>query len=279
MIFIDQRLQKSNPLKAELIQIGDLGSVSLTSRKMPRSEYISTRWYRAPECLLTSGYYGPKMDIWALGCCFYEMMELQPLFPGENELDQLHKIHEIVGTPTREQLSRFKHLSAHIDFPKTKPIPMEKLITNLSNYGLDFMQKMITYHPDSRPRAERLLEHVYFEETKRQAAKRSSVHNRLLYVSKSDNSRAPRSRSSSSSHNRSQNTSNASSRDGNFRSQSLRRLNVLTKKYTKELERNWNRNECPTKQTILKNLKSSVTNQKNAISLESSLMSCQHRRI
>ena len=54
---------------------------------MPLTEYISTRWYRAPECLLTDGYYTYKMDIWGVGCVMYEVLSLCPLFPGKDELD------------------------------------------------------------------------------------------------------------------------------------------------------------------------------------------------
>ena len=51
------------------------------------TEYVSTRWYRSPECLLTKGYYDYKMDIWGVGCVFFEILSLFPLFPGKNELD------------------------------------------------------------------------------------------------------------------------------------------------------------------------------------------------
>ena len=51
------------------------------------TEYVVTRWYRAPECLLTDGYYTYKMDIWGVGCVMYEVLSLCPLFPGNDELD------------------------------------------------------------------------------------------------------------------------------------------------------------------------------------------------
>ena len=65
----------------------------------PYTEYISTRWYRAPECLLTDGYYGYKMDMWGVGCVMFEVLALYPLFPGTDEVDQIKKIHKIMGTP------------------------------------------------------------------------------------------------------------------------------------------------------------------------------------
>ncbi len=68
----------------------------------PYTEYISTRWYRAPECLLTDGYYGAKMDIWGIGCVLFEVLALFPLFPGTDEADQIVRIHKIMGTPPKE---------------------------------------------------------------------------------------------------------------------------------------------------------------------------------
>lgn len=58
------------------MKIGDLGSIRGIYSRPPYTEYISTRWYRSPECLLTGGFYGPKMDIWAAGCVFFELLTL-----------------------------------------------------------------------------------------------------------------------------------------------------------------------------------------------------------
>lgn len=82
--------------------------------KPPYTEYISTRWYRAPECLLTNGFYDSKMDIWGIGCVFFEVVSLFPLFPGTNELDQIQKVHSILGTPSPKILASFKKHSSHI---------------------------------------------------------------------------------------------------------------------------------------------------------------------
>lgn len=75
-------------LSKAFVKIADLGSCeSIYKRNMPYTEYISTRWYRAPEVLLTDGYYDHKMDIWAMGCVLYELISFKPLFTGDNELD------------------------------------------------------------------------------------------------------------------------------------------------------------------------------------------------
>lgn len=149
----------------ELVQLADFGSICSTSQQPPYSAYISTRWYRSPECLLTSGYYGPKMDIWAVGCCFYEMLTLNPLFPGENELDQLYLIHEIVGSPSASMLAKFRHLNQlNYDFPKRKPTNFRSMIPLLSHYGVDVLNRTLSYTPDARISAARLLQHLYFED-------------------------------------------------------------------------------------------------------------------
>lgn len=73
-ILIKIPLEQSPPFKYEIVKIADLGSIRGIYSRPPYTEYISTRWYRSPECLLTAGFYGLKMDVWATGCVFYEML-------------------------------------------------------------------------------------------------------------------------------------------------------------------------------------------------------------
>jgi renal tumor antigen len=77
------------------LKLADFGSCRGIYSKQPYTEYISTRWYRAPECLLTDGHYGPEMDLWGAGCVFFEITSLYPLFPGTNELDQINRVHKV----------------------------------------------------------------------------------------------------------------------------------------------------------------------------------------
>ncbi|EPY26532.1 renal tumor antigen [Angomonas deanei] len=85
----------------DLVKLADFGSCRGTHANQPFTEYISTRWYRAPECLMTDGYYSYKMDIWSAGCVFFEMATLVPLFAGSNEVDQVNRIHSVLGSPRR----------------------------------------------------------------------------------------------------------------------------------------------------------------------------------
>ena len=88
-----------------LVKLADFGSCRGIHSRMPYTEYIATRWYRSPECLLFDGIYSYKMDIWGIGCVLYEIVTKLPLFPGENELDQLHKVHKVFGTPSERLLN------------------------------------------------------------------------------------------------------------------------------------------------------------------------------
>ena len=85
------------------IKIADFGTAKEISLKnnLPLTEYVCTRWYRAPECVLRSDSYDEKIDIWAIGCIMAELYKLEPLFAGENEFDQMQQILKIMGTPTK----------------------------------------------------------------------------------------------------------------------------------------------------------------------------------
>jgi serine/threonine protein kinase len=209
------------------------------------------------------------MDIWALGCCFYEMLTLFPLFPGENEIDQLFKIHEILGSPTPQMLKRFKHLHVHVDFPKKKAINLYHLVPTLSQYGVDLMKKMLMYHPDNRPKAPRLLDHIYFLEIKRQMPL-NSFNNRLIYCTKSDNESAL----GNMGRRRNLQKSNSDSTQAS----TLRKLEAVDKNLSKQLERCWNMAKCEKKHNIINNIRSSISNQRKAISLNSSFNSVNKQK-
>lgn len=153
----------------DALKLADFGSCRGIYSKQPFTEYISTRWYRAPECLLTDGYYNYKMDIWGVGCVFFEIMSLYPLFPGNNELDQIHKIHNIMGTPPTELLNRLKKHGTHMDFdfPVKQGTGITKLLPHASPEALDLMMKLLTYNPDDRLSAKQALRHPYFKDIRR----------------------------------------------------------------------------------------------------------------
>ena len=94
-------------MNGDHIKLADFGSCRGIYSDKPYTEYISTRWYRAPEALMTDGYYDQKMDIWGVGCIMFEIITFFPLFPGKSELDQVNKIHKVIGT-NQTAIDRFK---------------------------------------------------------------------------------------------------------------------------------------------------------------------------
>ena len=93
-------------LLGDVVKIGDFGVAkeiqkytSDFSTNVPLTDYVCTRWYRAPECVLKSTEYNEKVDVWAIGCIMAELFNLRPIFPGQDEFDQLNKIVRVLGTP------------------------------------------------------------------------------------------------------------------------------------------------------------------------------------
>ncbi|CAM6011507.1 unnamed protein product [Sphagnum balticum] len=150
----------------EVLKLADFGSCRGVYSKQPYTEYISTRWYRAPECLLTDGYYNYKMDMWGVGCVFFEIVSLFPLFPGNNELDQVQKIHKILGTPPMQLLEKMKRRSQHADFkfPHQDGTGIARLIPHASAACVELLNKLLAYNPDDRLSARQALRHGYFKD-------------------------------------------------------------------------------------------------------------------
>lgn len=115
---------------------------------------------------MTDGHYGYKMDIWGVGCVFFEILSLFPLFPGENELDQIHKIHNILGTPPQELIDKFQKNATHmkLEFPPKKFNGISKLIPHVSSEAQDLILKMLIYNSDVRYTASLCLKHPYFKD-------------------------------------------------------------------------------------------------------------------
>ena len=88
--------------KACDLQICDLGLArGYVEEEEEKTEYVVTRWYRAPQVILNASEYSKAVDIWSVGCIMAELFGRQPLFPGEDFLDQVQRIISVLGTPTQ----------------------------------------------------------------------------------------------------------------------------------------------------------------------------------
>jgi mitogen-activated protein kinase 1/3/mitogen-activated protein kinase 6 len=130
----------------------------------PMTEYICTRWYRAPEVLSSWTNFGKPIDMWSSGCIFAEMLRRKPLFPGKNTQHQLQLIISNLGTPEKEVLRRIPNDKCRKfieSLPTTTARPLEEAITNASAEALDIIKKSFCFNPDKRITAEMTLEHPY----------------------------------------------------------------------------------------------------------------------
>jgi serine/threonine protein kinase len=126
---------------------------------------VVTLWYRAPEILLGSQFYSIGIDVWAVGCIIAEMFAGRPLFPGDSEIDELHWIFKILGTPTDEIWPGVTHLPEFKKtFQKWKRRNLADVIPSADSQALDLIQKMLQYNPAIRISAKTALDHPYFDD-------------------------------------------------------------------------------------------------------------------
>jgi len=164
-------------VKNEVVKIADLGLAREISSRPPYTDYVSTRWYRAPEVLLRSSFYNSPIDIFAVGCILAEMYTLHPLFPGSSEIDQIHRIFHVIGGPTEDTWPEGVNLVNSMGIALTSDISQQQQISNNINKrlqnvlpqmrhrpeALDLLKEMICLNPKSRVSAKKSLEHPFFK--------------------------------------------------------------------------------------------------------------------
>ena len=110
-------LQPENMLvKGDVVKIADFGLAREVRSRPPFTDYVSTRWYRAPEVLLRATNYNSPIDMFAMGCIMAELFTLRPLFPGSSEADQIYKICSVMGSPTARTWPEGLKLAAQMNF-------------------------------------------------------------------------------------------------------------------------------------------------------------------
>ncbi|KAI1388732.1 Pkinase-domain-containing protein [Hypoxylon trugodes] len=185
------------------VKIADFGLARETHSKLPYTTYVSTRWYRAPEVLLRAGEYSAPVDIWAIGAMAVEIATLKPLFPGGNEVDQVWRVCEIMGSPGnwynksgarvgggdwREGTRLAGKLG--FSFPKMAPHSMDTILqspqwpASLSQ----FVTWCLMWDPKNRPTSTQALAHEYFADAVDPLRPKSSA-SRILGRKQSDVSR------------------------------------------------------------------------------------------
>lgn len=163
--FMHRDLKPENLLtKGDIVKIADFGLAKEIRSRPPFTEYVSTRWYRAPEIILRSTHYNSPIDIWACGVIFAELYLNRPLFPGASDTDQLFKICSILGPPNPNEWDEGYQLARRLNirFPPMAPTPLRQIIPNAPPAAIDLIEQMLRFNPSDRPTATMCLQHPFF---------------------------------------------------------------------------------------------------------------------
>lgn len=128
------------------------------------TDYIATRWYRAPEILLGSTKYTKGIDIWSVGCILGELLSGKPMFPGTSTMNQLERIIVVTGRPTPEDIASINSPFAETMLENLGPIntkTWEELFPRAPPDALDLMKKILVFNPSKRPNCLEALKHPY----------------------------------------------------------------------------------------------------------------------
>lgn len=168
---IHRDLKPSNLLVNENceLKIGDFGMARGLSSHPEEchsfmTEYVATRWYRAPELLLSLNHYTLAIDLWSVGCIFAEMLGRKQLFPGKHYVHQLQLILTVLGTPPEVLIGaiRADRVRSYVQsLPSRSAVPLAKLYPNAEPEALDLLAAMLRFDPRERISVTQALEHPY----------------------------------------------------------------------------------------------------------------------
>ncbi|XP_043913560.1 cyclin-dependent kinase-like 4 [Protopterus annectens] len=167
--------------KQGVVKLCDFGFARLLNPGEDYTDYVATRWYRAPELLVGDTQYGAAVDVWAVGCVFAEMLSGQALWPGKSDVDQLYLIIRTLGNliPRHQHIFRSNQFFHGVSIPKPEPEdmePLEEKFPAIHSAALSFMKGCLKMDPDNRLTCEGLLEHSYFDSFREEQEKIKTRH-------------------------------------------------------------------------------------------------------
>ncbi|KAL5225657.1 hypothetical protein ABZP36_012296 [Zizania latifolia] len=146
------------------LKIADFGLARTTSETDLMTEYVVTRWYRAPELLLNCSQYTAAIDVWSVGCILAEIVTRQPLFPGRDYIQQLKLITELIGSPDDSSLGFLRSDNARRYMKQLPQYPRQDFrlrFRNMSSGAVDLLERMLVFDPSRRITVDEALGHPY----------------------------------------------------------------------------------------------------------------------
>lgn len=146
------------------LKICDFGLARTSKEKEFMTEYVVTRWYRAPELLLSCHEYTTAIDIWSVGCIFAELLGRKPLFPGKDYVHQLNLITKVIGSPLEEELHFISSEKARRyirSLPHSERVDFSRVYPNVNHLAVDLVERMLVFDPAKRIKVDEALRHPY----------------------------------------------------------------------------------------------------------------------
>ncbi|EAN85754.1 putative mitogen activated protein kinase [Trypanosoma cruzi] len=131
------------------------------------TDYVTMRWYRAPELVMEDKNYSAQIDVWGVGSILGELLGSRPLFQGKDRVRQLDKIIEVIGTPSEEDIKSLGSLPAQKYLRKKEtrpPLDWRAKYPKASEEALDLLKRMLVFHPDKRITVDEALRHPFLAE-------------------------------------------------------------------------------------------------------------------
>jgi mitogen-activated protein kinase 15 len=154
-----------------LVKVADFGLARSCLQKFEgenapvMTDYVATRWYRAPEILLGSHEYTKGVDLWSVGCILGELLSGKPLFPGISAINQLERIIEVTDRPSKEDIDDIKSQFANAmleSLSDTDTRLLSEIYPQADSNCIDLMTKLLEFNPVKRIKVEDALAHPYF---------------------------------------------------------------------------------------------------------------------
>jgi len=160
-------------IKPENILVSKMGVIKLCDFGFARlmaaqgeiyTDYVATRWYRAPELLVGDPAYGKEVDIWAIGCLYAEMLTGDPLFPGDSDIDQIYHITKCFGSlcSRHKELISKNPIFSGVNMSNSQPTGLKSSFPHWSDNSMNFVSACLNVDPNKRPTTEELAKYPLF---------------------------------------------------------------------------------------------------------------------